>query len=174
MWFFKIFFQIPMYFIELWLIFCKFRSYERSELQVHRELNLELIDGIFFNFINNLNFITCKFFYLTSWNSARILINFLWSFLSTRQFFLIWLKLKNRNLLSVANKYKNGSLSYCIKWTTCYSWATEFELNILTKIHSPKEIFFFYSFSIQIFIRFSIKNQSSPIQVFLYSDRKKN
>ena len=31
----KIFFQISMYFIELWLIFRKFRSYERSELQVH-------------------------------------------------------------------------------------------------------------------------------------------
>ena len=27
-----------MYFIELWLIFCKFRSYERSELQVHNNL----------------------------------------------------------------------------------------------------------------------------------------
>ena len=35
MWFFKIFFQISVDFIELWLIFCKFRSYERSELQVH-------------------------------------------------------------------------------------------------------------------------------------------
>ena len=29
-----------MYFIELWLIFCKFRSYERSELQVHDEANV--------------------------------------------------------------------------------------------------------------------------------------
>ena len=35
MWFFKIFFQISINFIEFWLIFCKFRSYERSELQVH-------------------------------------------------------------------------------------------------------------------------------------------
>ena len=41
-----------MYFIELWLIFRKFRSYERSELQVHRiaqqyskyNYNLDLIE----------------------------------------------------------------------------------------------------------------------------------
>ena len=32
----KIFFQISIYFISLWLIFCKFRSYQRSELQVHK------------------------------------------------------------------------------------------------------------------------------------------
>ena len=37
MWFFKIFFQISIYFIELWLIFCKFCSYERSELQIHKK-----------------------------------------------------------------------------------------------------------------------------------------
>ena len=34
--FFKIFFQISIYFISLWLMFCNFRSYERSELQVHQ------------------------------------------------------------------------------------------------------------------------------------------
>ena len=37
---FQIFFQISIYFIELWLIFCKFRLYKRSELQVHKEKNI--------------------------------------------------------------------------------------------------------------------------------------
>ena len=44
MWFFKIFFQILVYLIELRLIFCKFRSYERSELQAH-EIADENIDS---------------------------------------------------------------------------------------------------------------------------------
>ena len=48
MWFFKIFFQISICFIELWLIFCKFRSYERSKLQVHKndEIQLEILKTV--------------------------------------------------------------------------------------------------------------------------------
>ena len=45
MWFFKIFFQISIYFIELWLIFYKFRSYERINYEFIKITHKLILDS---------------------------------------------------------------------------------------------------------------------------------
>ena len=70
MWFFKIFFQISIYSIELWLIFCKFRSYERSELQVHRTGNIQ-----FQGYQKTDSECLLKFIYLTIYKQDLLFIH---------------------------------------------------------------------------------------------------